>query len=1096
LKDVNEFVITDKNIVSFKRVSAEIPLISLFSKPIDVNINIHQPKIVFDDSLLKGRKKKQTQPKAFKINKVNIIDGEVIYDTPKLYVNLLKFNLLSFPRKRATIYRLTSPHLKVMFPIGKKQVTVEGQMLCEFRELNNSWKVGKFYWETEHANINVNGRVMKDGRIALNIYTQGSARQILDPLIHKLSIREFMYGNARLEKGKSGKVTIEGDFNYNTFFVNGEEFKNMRGSVQWDNKSKRLRIFSHLQADGHRATFNLNKIGKTIQIEAGRVPAAKVSRLLDIDDMIPLGGMIKDVTFDINGRQFDGSANLEQIPDNPNPKEFNAGGHVKFAYNTKSKSVSFSGENLKGEFGTIQYIKGKSTPKERTKLSLQIKGHVDRAQFLDKYTRYYINLPLKRWNLKGGNSTIDLDLKKINRDFFIESNIHFKNFYSGKEKIESMKGRISTAKNLTTGTLKVTDKNLTGNMLFQLDKKKDDLKITFENLHGESKKVLNLLDIDLSLTGQMTGDFVYSDKAGMKVPLVTGRFEAKRANFYDFIFDDLRGDLEYSDSTTLKNLTYRYMNGKGKADIFIKFDTEEFDIKGNIEKIDLNRFNNEFKGTTDLMFRGMGHFDIDPIQLTFQSSDIFFFKDRSFKVIGDGTILTDFAHFKLETKSTLFDSKSESPFIFRLNRKNNRFTGDYEGELTDINLLIPWGDNKGKVKFRGRISGPSGDQLSTEGYAEFKGKVLSFPNFPHVLEDFSGDMIFRDLNFTLRSMKGTLGGGTVQGSGYLKIEDNKLDSLYIGMGGKQMTLYPWDRTSFTLDADLTLKYLKERKKLLMAGDIKVHSGLWEREVDENLYFNTNPSLSASGSTIMDMLEYDLKLVGEENIQLNNAFGEAKGKFNLRLTGNTDFPIVLGVIESREGAINFSGKKFDLIKAKFTFNDKFQNDPIMKIESEAFIKNYRIKFNINGPTSRVKPELQSSPPLPPRDILTLISVGELFRRPTSTELSTQIGTGTTGLIASELTEAIKKRTKKIFGNYLLRFEPNISSITGSSFVDSSRIIVGKEISKDFLIVYSTNFSTQRQQVVYLQYQISPSLSLIGMQNEDGRLSIDLRFRKRH
>jgi hypothetical protein len=141
---------------------------------------------------------------------------------------------------------------------------------------------------------------------------------------------------------------------------------------------------------------------------------------------------------------------------------------------------------------------------------------------------------------------------------------------------------------------------------------------------------------------------------------------------------------------------------------------------------------------------------------------------------------------------------------------------------------------------------------------------------------------------------------------------------------------------------------------------------------------------------------------------------------------------------------------------------------------------------------LKADLQSSPPLPTRDIFTLISVGELFRRPTSSELTNQVGPGAAGLIASELTEQIKKRTKKILGDYVLTIDPNISNISGAT--DTSRLIVGKEILRDFLIVYSTNFSTQRQEVVYVQYQLSPTISLIGMRNEEG-FSIDLRFRKR-
>jgi hypothetical protein len=202
---------------------------------------------------------------------------------------------------------------------------------------------------------------------------------------------------------------------------------------------------------------------------------------------------------------------------------------------------------------------------------------------------------------------------------------------------------------------------------------------------------------------------------------------------------------------------------------------------------------------------------------------------------------------------------------------------------------------------------------------------------------------------------------------------------------------------------------------------------------------------------------------------------------------------MGVIDCREGEINFSDKKFDLVKAKIVFNNKFMIDPRINIESESFIKNYRVKFNIRGTSSRLKPELLSIPPLPPGDIMTLISLGELFERPTSAELSSRIGTVTTGLLAAEVTDAIKKRTRKLFGDFMLNIDPNISSIGD---VSESRLIVGKEISKDFMVVMATKFQTQRQQpVVYLQYQLTPSISLIGMRNAEGYYSLDLRLRKR-
>jgi len=1095
ISNIKDFVIKDKNIVSFQRVSADIPLFSLFAKEKEINLTIHRPIVILDDALLKKKKKTPKRKLPFTINKVNIVDGELTYDTPALFLKLVNFNLYSFPRENATIYRLTSPHLRAVFSFSGDPVTIQGQMLGEFKEQQDSWKIGKFYWETEQQKININGRVKKDGRVMLNVFTQGSMRQLLDPLLNRLSIREFMYGNARFTRTKSGEISIDGNFNFNAFSIGEQPFKNMRGTINWDPKNKRILVDTTFEADGLATIAHIEKNGRTILINARNLPVKKLLAAVDIADIVPVGGVIKKGSVSIEGRQITGTAEIEQNSAYCPPTLFSAAGQIDFAVNTKTKEVSFAAKNLKTEFGKLNFLKGLSTPHNPTKLSIQLDASVDQAQLIEKYTGHYIKLPLSRWKLQGGNSTIRLDIKKVEKNFFIESDILLENFYSDEQSIRSLQGHISTKGDITLGTFNLDDPDLNGEFRINLDKHAGNLEIHFNNIRGEAKKMLDLLDINISLQGQMTGNFLFQDHKGMKVPLVTGSFQAREANFYDFLFQDLQGNLEYSDTVTLKDVKYLYKTGRGTADIFVDFPNKQFNITGQIDAIDLNELNNQFKGKTNLTFKGKGEFEKDPIGLTYQSSDIHFYQERPFKVSGEGNVYTDFSRFNLVTRGNIVAGSVTSPYTMQLNRDKGRFTGGYEARIRDINLLIPWGNNKGELLVKGEISGQNSADITTEGYAEFKGQVLSFPNFPHELKNFSGDLFFKGLDFTLRSITGTLGGGAVEGNGTLKIVNNRLDTLYIGLNGKNMTLYPLDRTTFTLDGNLAIKYLKETKRVLMSGTLNATSGIYEREIDEGVSFNTNASLASSGTNILDMLEFDLNLVGNSNMRIKNSFGDAMGKFNLKLIGTKNFPILLGVIESKQGKINFSGKKFDIINAKLTFNNKFRNDPQMRIESEAFIKNYRIKFNIYGSSSQPKPELISSPALPPRDILSLISVGELFHRPTSTELSTQIGTGPTGMIASELMEQIKKRTKKIFGNYMLKFEPSINSITGASLEDSS-IIVGKEISKDFLIVYSTNFSTQRQQVIYLQYQISPGLSLIGMRNEDGRLSIDLRFRKRH
>ncbi|MCK4890464.1 MAG: translocation/assembly module TamB domain-containing protein, partial [Candidatus Aminicenantes bacterium] len=142
-------------------------------------------------------------------------------------------------------------------------------------------------------------------------------------------------------------------------------------------------------------------------------------------------------------------------------------------------------------------------------------------------------------------------------------------------------------------------------------------------------------------------------------------------------------------------------------------------------------------------------------------------------------------------------------------------------------------------------------------------------------------------------------------------------------------------------------------------------------------------------------------------------------------------------------------------------------------------------------SGVRPEFISSPPLPQQDIIALISLGELFQRSSSINISSEVGT--TGLVTTALTDQIQKRVKKLFGIDMLKLDPDP---TRSSLEGISRLTIGKSISKDFLIVYSTDISRATRDVYFFQYQITPTISVIGKRNEEGRLSMDIRFRKRY
>lgn len=1127
MEKLENLSIKDKNLVSLDKISLDVPFVSLFSQEREININIHKPQLVLDDNLLKKGPGKMELKFPFQVNRINIIGGELNFAGKDMVVQLLDFNLSSFTRSGKTMYRLRSPHLKAIVPIGNSSITIEGDMIAEFRTRRTSWKLSRFLWNTAYFRVEMNGRVFKTGGLALSATVKGSVEKLLRPLVDDFQPIGYLEGYAKIRRKENEILYIESNAGYRFFTFRGEVFDNLTGTLNWNSREKVFRIQGKFNDNDLESRVNINARPGFTRVNMENIAADRISRIADFDDVFPVEGIARKGNINIRRGVLDGTVTIvqpEKMAPEPGPvsppstttissadhkppaapkltarkkaavskiPKFRISGDIDYWYDSHVVSVKFSTRGAQAEFGTVEELDGEFHKYRRTSLLLKGKAKIDKVAPMHKYTKWFMDVELDPWKLAKGTGSFNIDLKRVNGKFFIETDMALRNFTSAGQPIDQLTGRISTKNSLSNGIFRVKDRQATG--WAKMFVGEDYYTVDFNDVAGESEKFIKVLELQSQLSGHMTGKFHLIKKDTDLYPHITGEFYGKRVNFYDYFFDDVRGELDYQGYTRLNNLTYKFYGGRGHLDYFVDWEKEIYSLDGAVKGIDVSQAHPEFKGLVNGDYKGKGAFDEDPIVFNVNSGPLWFYENREFTIDGSGKVFTDFSDFRIESGGNILNPTSKSPLQFKLQRVGEDYTGSYQCTLTDINLLVPWGNNMGTVALKGQIFGIRDVEINTEGHAEFNGRRLALPNFSHTLENFSGDILFSNFDLRLRSLQGTLGGGKVNSSGYMRIEGNALKEVFLSFVGKKMDLYI-DRVNMVLDTDLNIKL--NDKKLFITGNIHALSGLWKREMDEGVSLITDSSLSPSSSKVMNMMEFDLKLSSTENIRAETSIGKATGKFNLRLTGTPDFPILTGIVDCREGEIDFSGKKFDLVKARLVFNNKFMIDPLVNIESESFIKNYRIKFTIKGTSSRLKPELKSSPPLPARDILSLISLGELFERPTSAELSSQVGTGTAGLIASGITEEIRKRTKKIFGNYMLQFDPRITNISGDSYEMSSRLIVGKEISKDFIVVLATNFATQSQQVLYLQYQLSPYVSLIGMRDEKGRLSLDLRYRKRH
>lgn len=1086
VRNLRNFPIRDKNLVSFAAVNVYLPTTSLFMKKKAISVEIEKPLFVLDDTLF-GRSDK---PGAgglgahFAIHRLRLRKGELRFQGRDFQARLLAFNLQTGSLAEEFSFRLDSPHLRVTLPLSGERVALAGNLAAEVHQAGNSWKLSRFSWQTAKLRVAANGRLLSRGVFQLNVSAQGSPEDLLRPILEELTVSGLTYADARIARDAQGVVRVGADFNSSSCLIQDNRCADLRGTAQWDSRGRALQLEAVFDSELARSRLLLASRPRETHVSLQDIPAAALAGVLDIRQDAPLAGIVRRGEVEFVPGFIRGQAELDATPVQPLSRPFVAVGRVDFQRDKKAKRTTFSGDRLQTGAGELS-IRGATDSLAHT-VEVRIGAALRGLEAVAPYAAHYLDLDLRPWNLSGGSGDFELRIDRRGSSKRIDSRFRVGQFQTNGQAVASLRGEVRHTPPATRGDFVIAAPDLESRA--ELEVVPGRTAIRFPDLRGEAAKIMKILGLAVDLSGRVTGDVTYRSGRSLPEPEVQGTLRAERLSFLGLGFEQvgaaLRSNLQ---GIALSGLEFVHRGGHGRGDMSVDFGRRVFDIRGTVAGLDVSRLVGGFRGRADLEIDGRGEFMKDPLSVAYKLHNLFYYQDRPFHAEGSASLVTDFSDFRLSTQGEVRDPLGAFPYRLDLGRAAGRWNGQFQFDLRDLDLLIPWKNNDGAMRLLGQFFTAADGGIGSRGVAVFSGRTLSLPNFSHSLDDFQGTVTFADGRFSLQSLRGRMGGGPVEGNGQLALAGGRLEQLFITLQGRDLRLYPMDRAACVVNPNLTLRY--ENRQLRLSGSLAFASIDWHREIDERIVFSTRSQLSTAESKILEALRLDIAMESED-VRLRNSLGRIHGRLKLRLTGTASFPILSGVCEGSQGEIFFSDRSFNLLKAKLVFNNPALIDPLIHVESEAFIQNYRIRFDIRGSASRAKPELSSSPPLPTQDILGLVSLGEVFQRKGSLEISSS--EGGSALVTTKLTEEIKNRANKLLGIDVLRIDPVFS---GQSTLDTSRLTIGKSISKDLVVVYSTTLSTSRQEILYLQYQLSPSLSLIAMRNQEGRYSLDLRLRSR-
>lgn len=377
------------------------------------------------------------------------------------------------------------------------------------------------------------------------------------------------------------------------------------------------------------------------------------------------------------------------------------------------------------------------------------------------------------------------------------------------------------------------------------------------------------------------------------------------------------------------------------------------------------------------------------------------------------------------------------------------------------------------------------------------------------VQNVNGAIRFTADRAEVQNLTGTLGGGRVRVSGGALLAGYRPTQFRLSVAGEQITLpFPRDFRS-TADADLVVQGTLGGLTVI-GGSVNLRRAEYTQPIeltdfiDRRRAATITEGVGAPGA-LGSNVRLDLRVEGRDALVVRNNLADAVGSVSLQLRGRIEEPIISGRITATRGTINFiRNQRYELTRAIIDLPPSQEIDPVLNVQAESEIKGYRTIVQLTGPLSQLTANVRSEPGLPQADVIALITTGNLSTGDESQSVLSQTGVGTAASLLTEtlINAPVQRATDKLFGLNRFELDPLIAGRGGAS--PTARLTVGRQINRNLSVTYSTNVTTDQNQVLALEYRVSDRISFIAqyqqgpvntLRSQRDNFSFEIRFRKR-
>ena len=241
----------------------------------------------------------------------------------------------------------------------------------------------------------------------------------------------------------------------------------------------------------------------------------------------------------------------------------------------------------------------------------------------------------------------------------------------------------------------------------------------------------------------------------------------------------------------------------------------------------------------------------------------------------------------------------------------------------------------------------------------------------------------------------------------------------------------------------------------------------------------------------DNLKLNVTVQSTSGISLVSRELSLQAAANMRVQGTADRPVLLGRINLNGGDLIFQGNRYVLQGGFIDFVNPYETQPVLNVRVNTTIQQYNIHMMFRGPVDHLQTSYTSDPSLPPSDIINLIAFGKT----TEAQAANPTPAGAAGaesLVASQVSSQVTSRVSRIAGISQLSVDPVLQGSNQQN--PGARITVQQRVTGNIFVTFSTDVTSTQNQIIELQYKVSPRVSVSGTRDQNGGFGLDTRIKK--